>query len=386
MIRVAYTDHLVDLIGRAEAAAARIAPPCCADPARREALAADARREAARLSARLDGSPLEDATAAEVDAGEWQRPGAGSGAGAESAEGAEASNAGGAGQPAGGAGRRGGWADALRVDDLPTQEVAAVEYANLLACFDAEADVAGWFFERPLEALRTLHGHVGQGLVGPEHLGTPRQTHQAVHDGAQGRVIYHAPDPEAVPVLLDGLAEWLAGPRLTGSAALPALVVAGVVHERILEWQPFEAANGRVARSASRVVLRARGLDPDGLAVVERGLALDPLGYHAEVAATIRRGGDLGPWLERYGEAAVAALEHAAGVLAPDARPSPSPRALSFVRELGEGAVLTLAECVTALGGGADAARTQVRALTTGGWLRELPGSRGLRFQAARRP
>ena len=363
-MRVAYTDHLVALLCQAEAAAARLAG---ADPDRRAATVAEARREAARLSAKLDASPLEDATAEAVHARDA--------AGLPPVEHLEA-------LPAPEA-CTGGWARTLKLEDMPTQDVAAVEYGNLLATFDAERDIAAWFFERPLEALAELHTQLTHGLVAPEDAGRPRRTEQAVHDGAQGMVVWNAPAAEAVPGLLEELAGWLsgAGGRM-GSAALPALIVAGVVHERILEWQPFEAANGRVARCASRVVLRARGVDPHGCAVVERVLARDVAGYHQEVAATMRRR-ELGPWLERYAEAAAAALEEAADAVDPRPLPEPPARARELLATLAPGESLTIADYARRVGVGFETARADLRALVGARGLRPEPGSKGLRYRRA---
>jgi hypothetical protein len=358
---LAWTDHLVALVGRCEAAAARLAD---ADPQRVGAVAEGARREAARLSARLDASPLEATTADAVDAGVVPTAPVGAATSTEPDD-------------AAGPSRAVGWAQALKLDGMPTQDVAAVEYANLLACFDAEPEIGAVFFDDPLAALARLHGLVVQGLVAPDVIGRPRRTAQAITDGAQGRVLYHAAEPDTLPALLDGLAAWLG----TGSAALPAVVVAGVVQERLVEWQPYEAGNGRVARAASRVVLRTRGADRLGAAVPERALAADPAGYYAEVAATIRRGGDLALWLERYGEAAADGLEAAADAAAPRARPEPPPRALALAQALAPGEAVTLAEYA----GRADVHREQARAdldaLVAAALLRREPRTRGLRFR-----
>jgi hypothetical protein len=352
-VRVGWTDHLVALVGRSEAAAARLAT---GPPDRRAALALRARRDVARLSVRLDASPLTDETAGQVDAGLAPAT-AGSG-------------------PAPAA--TGGWAGALRLDTLPSQDVAAVEYANLLACADIEPDVAGFILERPLDALVRLHAEICRGLVDPALVGRPRRTEQAISDGAQGRLLYRAAEPDQVPGLLAGLEEWVR----RSSAGLPALVVAGVVHERLLEWQPFEAGNGRLARAASRVLLRARGLDPDGLAVPERLLAADRGGYFAEVAATKRRRGDLTLWLERYGEALAAALETAAdavGTTTPT--PSPPKRALVLAEELGPDGVVTLPDYAERAGVSPATARVELDRLAAAGVLRVQPHSRGSRYQ-----
>ncbi len=366
-IRIHYSDHLVALVGEAAAAVARLR---FADPRRLADLAALSRRAAARLSARLDASPLDDATADAIDAGEWT--------GAAPSPPSTAAVA--------------GWAAALRLDRMDTQDVAAVEYANLLACHDAEAQLAPTFFERPLAAIGTLHGLICQGLVDPAVIGRPRRTAQAVHDGGQGTVVYNAPDPEAVPGLLSDLAAWLAAPaqpdsaRLRagahpGSAGLPAVVVAAVVHERLLEWQPFEAGNGRVARAAARLVLRARGVDPHGVAVLERPLAENPAAYYGEVAATQRRRGDLGLWVERHTEALVDALEAAADAVAPEPAAAPPATAREAVASLPAGRAVTVTDYAARIGATRETAWAQLRALVAVGALRREPGTRGMRYR-----
>jgi Fic family protein len=370
--RVAYSDHLVGVLITAEAAATRLSD---ADPDRRQAVVARARRQSARLSARLDGSPLETSTAEAVDEGKIvaRHDLSGVRGGAASV----------------------GWAQALRLEGMATQEIAAVEYANLLACFDLEPLITEALFERPLEVLAMLHGAICRGLVAPEVVGRPRRTAQAVHDGSQGRVLYNAAEPEAVPGLLAQLEAWLRGdpgrapPLAAGSrqlpgvasAGMPAIIVAGVVHECLLAWQPFEAGNGRLARAAARLVLRARGLDPHGAGVAERTLAADSLGYYGEVAATIRRGGDLGLWLERYAEAVAVGLEIAAAQAAPRPLPEPPRRAVEVCAGLPAGGRLSVAEYRARAGVGPETAARELRALVLAGLLAVEPRSRGLRYR-----
>jgi Fic family protein len=263
---------------------------------------------------------------------------------------------------------------ALKLEALPNEEIAAVEYGNLLACFDREPELAPRFLADPLGVFAEAHAVVCAGLVAEP--GVLRTTAQAIHDGAQGWVVYNAPDPARLSGLMAQLAEWL---RDRGGAEHP-VVVAGTVQERLLEWQPFEAANGRMARIASRLVLRARGVDPHGVTVPERWLAADPGGYYGEVAATIRRRGDLGRWLERYGEALVAALTAAADAATGEA-PDPPARARSICAALAVGEELTVAEYAARAGVGLDDARAHLDELARAGLLDLEPGSQGLRYR-----
>lgn len=353
-VRLSYTDHLVSLVAETAEAAGRIG----ALPADElDGLTASARRESARLSAQLDASPLAAETLAAVDQGTWQRPSA-----SVSAD------------------RAGGWASTLRLDGMATQEVAAVEYDNLLRLYDTEDELAEGFFDEPLATLSRVHGLVCQGLVEPEVIGRPRRTEQAVHDGAQGMVIFNAPDHETLPGLLDGLQGWLRGAAGEGSAAYPAPVVAGVVHERLLQWQPYEAGNGRVARAASRLVLRARGFDPRGVAVPERVWSQDPAAYYGEVAATLRRRDDLGPWVERYLESLSAALIRILATVAGGRVPASS-RAAHALARLQPGETITVAEYARRMATSRETAARDLKDLMIGGHVVREPKSLGRRFR-----
>jgi Fic family protein len=354
-IRVPYTAYLVALVAEASFAAGRLRD--LAEDVRAP-LAQQARRSASRFSARLDASPLTDETADAVDDGRWEAP-----AELRTIE------------------RVAGWAGALRLDGMETDDVAAVEYANLLAAWDREADVAEEFFDQPLSVLAHLHGVVCQGLVAPDAIGRYRSTVQAVHDGAEGRVIFNTADPDQIPALMSGLERWLRGTDGEGSAAFPAPVAAAVVHEVLLQWQPFEAANGRMARTASRLVLRARGMDPFGLAVPEGQWVGDPGGYYNEVAATIRRRGDLGPWAERSTEALVAALDEAVAATGLQVPRQPHPRALQAVAALTSGQAITVAEYAGRHGVSRETAWRDLRTLSVyGEMIRESKGL-GRRFR-----
>lgn len=354
-IRVPYTAYLVSLVAEAATAAGRLLD---LPPERRAPLAEESRRDACRLSARLDGSPLDDETAAAVDSGAWSPP-------AEMVE----------------RERVGGWAGALRLDGMATAEVAAIEYANLLAAYDEEPRLADGFFDDPRGVLQELHGLICRGLVDPGAVGRPRTTAQAIHDGAQGWVIFNTPDPETVPSLLRQLEAWLRGEEHEGSAAYPAPVAAAIVHELLLQWQPFEAANGRLARAASRLVLRARGLDPWGLAVPEHQWVRDAGGYYGEVAATIRRRGDLGPWTERSTEALVGALNLVAARAHPAVGPAPHARALAAAEALAPGQSITVADYAEQQGVSRETAWRDLRALVVWGEVVREPRNLGRRFR-----
>lgn len=350
---ITYSHHLVALTARAQAAAARLAG---ADPDRRATRIAFARPKAAQLSVWLDGSPLEDTTAADVDAGtiplldEPPEPIAG------------------------------GWARSLQLDAMAAQEIAAVEYANMRRVEPVEAELAGAALAHPLDTLGRLHGVVCAGLVDPEVVGRYRVTDQAVHDGLQGMEIYKAAPPATLPGAMEELGTWIS----RRSLVVPPVILAGVVHERLLELQPFEAGNGRVARAFTRVLLVAGGIDTHGAAVLEGPLADDAGAYYGEVAATIRRRGDLTQWLERHTAAVALALESAADAVDPEPRPAPPERGRPTVEEVPPGGQLTVRDYATRVGVDLRTAMSDLRAFVRAGQLTDHPGGGGLRFARPR--
>lgn len=312
-----------------------------------------AHRSSARLSVRLDASPLSDATADAVERGEL------------------------GGTPRAMQVRDGrGWATVLRLEGMPTQDIAAVEYRGVRAAQADEAHLAAQFLDAPVTTLERAHHHIASGLVDAERLGALRRTSRAVHDGAQGRAIFHAPPPAQLPGLLAGLRAWVRAVR----GSVPPLALAGVVHARVLHWRPFEAGNGRVARIASRIALRATAADPWGLSVPEHTYAADPLRYVTEVAATIRRRVDMRPWNELTGEAIVDGFERVArrhGLRPTDV----DARALRAVEGFAPGAAVTVAAFAEAMGSDRTAALMQCNRLCWTGVLRRDLGTHGLRYE-----
>ena len=344
------TPHLVGLVAEAEQLAAMLD---ATDPGpARAALWSDA----ALATLRLDGSTIPAAPTAEQVRRALHEPTTPAAA------------------PA-----RASWDMTLRsavdVADASDETLWAREFQGVVQALSSD-DLADRLFRDPVDALADLHRRLTVGLVAVDTAGHPRRTEQAVHDRSVGRILYFATDPADVPSELHRLAGWLA----SAAAREHGLVVSGVVHFDLLRIHPFEAANGRVARAAARLVLRARGLDPHGLAIPEVPLAADALGTHEEVARTARRR-DLTIWLERWGEAVTAGLRHAAhalGVLTADV----PDRAAAFVADRPGGA-FTIMDYRGAVEVGPEEARADLAELLDAGRVTRVLGSRGLRFVVA---
>lgn len=337
------TAHLVQQVADAERLADRLAgAPGAADPG----AALDA---AALASCRLDGSRLDHVPEDLPDAGlPPRRPGP------DDADPTEF------------------WIDPMGFVHEDDAELAALEFVGVRAGL-ASDDLAPALLADPVPALAELHRRLTRGLLEPRFVGTPRTTLQVVHDSSSGRLLYYPAEPGALPGRLAALGAWL----VSSGAREHALVTSGILHLDLLDAHPFEAANGRLARCAARLVLRARGLDPAGRAAVEVVLAEDPLGYLEEVARTRRRR-DLTIWLERWSEAVVEALRRAAREAGVLDVPVPD-RAAAFAAADGP-ATFTVADYREAAGVETEGARRDLAVLLDTGDVRLVPGARGLRY------
>jgi hypothetical protein len=160
--------------------------------------------------------------------------------------------------------------DEVRSVDRRRRPGAGVVYGALRAA--AAVDELGKAFQRaPRQVLARLHALAAVGLVDDEDLGRPRRA--ASTDDVLDE-LGPPPPPPMVTARLDALTE-----LLTGSRSTPAPVLAAVVHGELLALRPFARSNGVVARAASRLVLRTRALDPDGLTVPEVGHLEERVAY-----------------------------------------------------------------------------------------------------------
>lgn len=123
------------------------------------------------------------------------------------------------------------------------------------------------------QVLARLHALAAADLADPESLGRPRPDREVAHR-------------------LDVLADVLAGTEA------PAVVVAAIVQAEVLSLDAFAPASGVVARTAARLTLISRGLDPKSLVALEVG-HLEARHELAEALAAYRTGRPegVGQWL-----------------------------------------------------------------------------------------
>ncbi len=152
--------------------------------------------------------------------------------------------------------------DSLRagaVEDSPIGRTAArtlAMYAELPAAADLVA-------VSPLQALARLHAVVAVGSS--DAVGRPRSGDE-VADPLRIRA--------AVPAVQAAARMQSVATLLAGGTQAPALALAAVVHAEIAVTQPFDWGSGLIARAMTRLVLRAKGVDPDGWSVPEAGLRM----------------------------------------------------------------------------------------------------------------
>ena len=268
---------------------------------------------------------------------------------------------------------RGGWLEVLRagaagLEQAPDEVLLAIEHHGARRGLDAD-DLAGQLRSEPLAALRALHARTTDGLLAPGTAGRPRRTEQTVHDASVGRVLFFPVDPDRVVERLERVADWV----LTSDDH--PVVVSGVVHHQVLDIHPFEAANGRLARIAARLLLAAAGVDGARVSQPEGVLLDDSIGYLDEVGRS-RRLGTPATFVCRWAEAVVAALRDSARQLgvAPDVEvPHVT---VAFLADRA-GTAFTLRDHREA--GGEDRGLT---AALDAGLVQRVLGTRGLRWRA----
>lgn len=160
----------------------------------------------------------------------------------------------------------------------------------------------------PAQALARLHVAAASGLVRPDQLGRPRlagEVSEELTDLGPGA------EPDQLADRLAGVAALLTAGSAPGGAAVPALVVAAVVHAEIATTRPFVRGNAVVARAMERAVVQAAGLDPTGVVVTEGGHAAQGgpayLGALAAYGLGTREGVSL--WLRHCADAVVAGAQ-----------------------------------------------------------------------------
>ena len=115
----------------------------------------------------------------------------------------------------------------------PRNEI--LEVKNAYAAYEELPEIDPY----SMKELKRIHGIMTKGLV--EESGIFRKGEEGVFDG--GRVIFIAPPPHNVPVLMKDLFAWMKKEK-----ELNPLILSSVFHYEFVFIHPFSDGNGRMAR------------------------------------------------------------------------------------------------------------------------------------------
>jgi hypothetical protein len=193
--------------------------------------------------------------------------------------------------------------DAL--DGSPIGRVVAASLA-LQAEIPTQVDAFG---RAPLQVLSRLHTVVAAGFVADDVRGRLR-TDLVADDPLRLGGLPDAADASRRMTALAGV--------LTRPTSAPALVVAAVAHAEVAVTRPFAWGSGLVARSLTRLVLAARGVDPDGVTVPEAGLFAAGRSAYAEALRAYASGDPDGVarWLVLHAETVRVGADESRRILA----------------------------------------------------------------------
>ena len=157
----------------------------------------------------------------------------------------------------------------------PETEILEVKNA-----YEAYAQIAG-IDPYSLKDLKKVHRIMTQGLI-PD-AGSFRKGEEGVFDGEQ--VIFIAPPPQNVPVLMDDLFTWMSRSK----DQLNPLILSSVFHYEFLFIHPFSDGNGRMARLWQKVLL-SKWRDIFQYLPIESQIEKDQSGYYKAIADCHRAG------------------------------------------------------------------------------------------------
>ncbi len=151
------------------------------------------------------------------------------------------------------------------------------------------------------DLIQRLHGLVEKGSRSKP---TPYRTGQnVIRNAGSGEIVYLPPEAKDVPVLMAGLAKWVAQAE---KDALPIPVIAGLAHYQFV-IHPYYDGNGRTARLLATFILHRGGYGLNGFFSLEEHHARDLEGYYRSLVTHPhhnyyegRAEADLTHWLEYF--------------------------------------------------------------------------------------
>ena len=150
------------------------------------------------------------------------------------------------------------------------------------------------------EEILTLHRDITKGtLEDPSTEGRYRTVPVVVGNRITGEVVYTAPPPEEVSLLMDRFLGWLNGQE-TGEAN--PVLVAGIAHYEMVRIHPFIDGNGRVSRALATLILFLREFDIKRFFTLDDYYDSDRNAYYRALKEENDAYPDLTPWLGYFTE------------------------------------------------------------------------------------
>jgi Fic family protein len=151
------------------------------------------------------------------------------------------------------------------------------------------------------QAIRDMHAAL-MASADPEAAGRWRDQQVWIGGSRLGphTAAFVPPIHQRVPGLIDDLVAFMARDDV------PVLAHAALAHAQFEAIHPFEDGNGRTGRALVHAMLRSKGLTRTVTVPISAGLLVEPDAYFA--ALTAYRSGDLEPIVERFADAAFAAV------------------------------------------------------------------------------
>lgn len=150
------------------------------------------------------------------------------------------------------------------------------------------------------EEILTLHRDLTKDtLEDPSTEGRYRTVPVVVGNRITGEVVYTAPPPEEVPLLMDRFLQWLNGPEVS---EVDPVLVAGIAHYEMVRIHPFVDGNGRAARALATLILFLRAFDIKRFFTLDDYYDSDRNAYYEALKKENEAYPDLTPWLGYFTE------------------------------------------------------------------------------------
>jgi Fic family protein len=151
--------------------------------------------------------------------------------------------------------------------------------------------------------LLKMHQLLTAGTIPVSDVGAYKKAANAVFKGRQ--VIYRPPPPEAAPILTKSLLTWIGSNQAQKEHTL---VMAAIVHHRLVSIHPVMDGNGRLARALESWVLYRKGFDTHHVFALDEFFETDRPRYYWQIQKVREEGEDLTSWLEYVAEGVVETL------------------------------------------------------------------------------